>query len=229
MVSVATALDRYRPTRRQMADWAAREPDLAGVAELRAGQLDPAVPLAVKDRRLRALIRLARTDGDALTALLACLLPLLRTLAGRYRPSLGDDGWPAAVEALCVAVRSYPLDRQPAWVARNLARAANARLRASRAREDAWAARTTDLDAPLGEPAAEGDVDVRLLLRQAVDAGVVTPAGAELIELTRIHGVPLAAVAESNGVSYEALKKRRQRGEAAVAAWLTGEDRRTVA
>lgn len=226
MVSVATALERYRPTRRQLADWAAREPDLAGagagVAELRAGQLDPAVPLAVKDRRLRALIRLARTDSDALTALLACLLPVLRTLAGRYRGSLGDDAWPAAVEALCVAVRSYPLDRRPGWVARNLARAANARLRATRAREDAWAARTTDLDAPLGEPAAEGDVYVRLLLRQAVDAGVVTPAVAELIELTRIHGVPLAAVAECTGVSYEALKKRRQRGEAALAAWLTG-------
>jgi DNA-directed RNA polymerase specialized sigma24 family protein len=231
MVSVATSLDRCRPTRRQLAAWAEREPDLAGVGfdELRAGQLDPAVPLAVKDRRLRALIRLARTDRDALTALLACLLPLLRTLAGRYRRSLGDDAWPAAVESLCTAVRSHPLDRQPAWVARNLARAANARLRPARAREDAWAARTTDLDAPIGEPAAEDDVDVRLLLRQAVAAGVVTPAVAELIELTRVHGVPLVAVAQRTGVTYEALKKRRQRGEAAVAAWLTGEDRRTVA
>lgn len=137
MVSVATSLDRYLPTRRQMASWAEREPDLAGV---------------------------------------------------------GFD-----------------------------------ELRAARAREDGWAVRTTDLDVPVGEPAAEGDVDVRLLLRQAVDAGVISPAVAELIELTRIHCVPLAAVSERTGVSYEALKKRRQRGEAAVAAWLNGERRRWAA
>jgi DNA-directed RNA polymerase specialized sigma24 family protein len=114
-------------------------------------------------------------------------------------------------------------------VARNLRRATNARLRSAREREDAWAAHTAPLDAPVGEPAAEASVDVRLLMRQAVEAGVVSSEVAELIALTRIHGVPLAAVAQRTGVTYEALKKRRQRGEAALAAWLTREDSRTVA
>jgi hypothetical protein len=41
--------------------------------------------------------------------------------------------------------------------------------------------------------------------------------------------VPLAAIAQRTGVSYEALKKPRQRREAAVAAWLTRDRRRTVA
>jgi len=90
MVSLATALDRYRPSRSTLAVWAAREPDLAGLAydELRHDQLNPAVPLAVKDGRLRGLIRLARIDANALTALLACLLRMLGALARRYRRSL---------------------------------------------------------------------------------------------------------------------------------------------
>ena len=59
-----------------------------------------------------------------------------------------------------------------------------------------------------------------LLLVEAVAEGVVTAAEAELVGETRLGGVALRELAGRWGVSYEALKKRRQRAEARLVAWL---------
>lgn len=229
-MSLPGALDRYHPRRRQLAAWAAREPVLAGLGfdELRAGLLDPALDIAVKDERLVALVRLARTDPDAVTTIAACLVPALTTIAGRSRRSLGADAWPAVVAALCAEVRRYQVELRPSWVARNLCRATNARVAAMRRREDRWAARTSSLSAgPV--LAATGEVTDGGLLGEAVRAGVVAPTTAGLIALTRVAGHPLASAARRLGLGYEAAKKRRQRGEAALAAWLTAEPRSVAA
>jgi hypothetical protein len=53
-----------------------------------------------------------------------------------------------------------------------------------------------------------------------VAGGVVSPVDAELIAATRIQEVRLRELAGRWGVGYEALGKRRQRAEAALAGWL---------
>ena len=72
-----------------------------------------------------------------------------------------------------------------------------------------------ELEAP-ARPAVHGE----LVLDQAVAGGVVSRADAELIAATRIQEVRLRELAGRWGVGYEALRKRRQRAEAALAGWL---------
>ncbi len=49
---------------------------------------------------------------------------------------------------------------------------------------------------------------------------MLTAAEAELVGETRLGGVAPRELAQRWGVSYEALKKRRQRAEARLVAWL---------
>jgi DNA-directed RNA polymerase specialized sigma24 family protein len=67
---------------------------------------------------------------------------------------------------------------------------------------------------------ADGSVDVEAILRRAVVAGRVTGEEAELILATEVDGLPLAAVAERLGISYNAVKIRRQRAEQRLLEFL---------
>ena len=53
-----------------------------------------------------------------------------------------------------------------------------------------------------------------------VSAGVLSRVDAELIAATRVEEVPLRLLAGRWGAGYEALRKRRQRAEAALVGWL---------
>ena len=70
------------------------------------------------------------------------------------------------------------------------------------------------------EPPAQTTGHGEQVLAEAVAAGVLSPADAELIAASRIQEVPLRLLAGRWGASYEALRKRRQRAEAALVGWL---------
>jgi hypothetical protein len=59
-----------------------------------------------------------------------------------------------------------------------------------------------------------------LVLADAVAEGVLTTSEAELVGETRVGGVPLGELAGRWGISYQAVKKRRQRAEARLVPWL---------
>jgi hypothetical protein len=61
------------------------------------------------------------------------------------------------------------------------------------------------------DPFSEGHPD--LVLAEAVGAGVITAAEAELIGATRLEGIPLKALAAELQTPYDALQKRRRRAE----------------
>src|SRR5208282_3603009 len=63
-----------------------------------------------------------------------------------------------------------------------------------------------------GRPPATGPLGVDGVLAAA--AGAIDGLDRELILLTRVDGRRLAELADSSGVAYDALRKRRQRAEA---------------
>src|SRR5439155_5052235 len=73
---------------------------------------------------------------------------------------------------------------------------------------------------PSSDGETDGSVGVEAILRRAVVAGRVTGDEAELILATEVDGVPLGVVAERLGVSYNAVKIRRQRAEQRLLEFL---------
>jgi len=69
------------------------------------------------------------------------------------------------------------------------------------------------VEAAPASPPTDADVDVDLLLAEAVAAGAVSPLEAEAILAVRIDGDPLATVAVRLGLSYNVLRVRLQRAE----------------
>lgn len=63
-----------------------------------------------------------------------------------------------------------------------------------------------------------------LILADAVIAGVLSPLAAELIGRSRLEDLPLKQAAAELGVSYEAARKARQRGERRLIAAITAGD-----
>jgi hypothetical protein len=69
-------------------------------------------------------------------------------------------------------------------------------------------------------PARSHPAGVEWFVAQAVAEGVIGPRDGELVLLTRIDGVGLAALAQATDDSYAALRKRRARAEAALRTWV---------
>ena len=77
-----------------------------------------------------------------------------------------------------------------------------------------------------GAPKPDGHPDD--VLARAVEAGAISAADADLISATRIGGSDMAEYAAELGLSYNAVKIRRQRAEARLVAFLTGGPRPTA-
>jgi hypothetical protein len=135
----------------------------------------------------------------------------------RAYPRLAHDLEAEALAGLVQAIGAWPCGRDRVasrlvWAA---ARAAHRLLRRELTVAEREASVGLELEAP-ARPAVHGE----LVLHQAVAGGVVSPVDAELIAATRIQEVRLRELAGRWGVGYEALRKRRQRAEAALAGWL---------
>jgi hypothetical protein len=190
--------------------------------ELRGLLLHPSVDFDARDAALSWLVGRAQADGEAwLVGLAGVLLPGVgRRIYPLCRafPRLAPDLEAEALAGLVQAIRGWPCGRDRVasrlvWAA---ARAAHRLLRRELRVAEREAGVGLELEAP-ARPAVHGE----LVLDQAVAAGVVSRTDAELIAATRIQEVRLRELAGRWGVGYEALRKRRQRAEAALAGWLT--------
>jgi hypothetical protein len=175
-----------------------------------------------KDAVLLALLRVARQEPLARRVVLLAMLPGLKSIAGRMLIDIREreELWSALLACAWERICLYPVARRRRRVAANLlldcmrgTLAALARERTERARACA------DLPADLASAEPEGG-DVDALLARAVRDGAIAAAEAELVLSTRIDRVPLAAVAEAQGVAYNTLKVRRQRAERRLLLYL---------
>lgn len=224
MPDLCDALSRWTPPRGAMARWQEREPALADVPDLdalAAHLLDRGTPHDARDDLLAALVRLARADGDAATAVIVCLLPGIRRHAHRMAATGSRGDACAEMVAQTLAhVRRYDLRRRPRRIAANLLLDAMSHTLDARAKDHAWSAMTVRLDDVTLPPAPVDELDP---LEEAVELGLLTRHDAALIGATRCNGLDLGTAAALVGLSYEAAKKRRQRAEARLVRWLDGD------
>lgn len=189
--------------------------------ELRRLLLHRSTPFAARDAAVAELLRRARRDHDAWTVGLAgVLVPGLRRVAA----ALAEDypGDPADIDAEVLAGLLDAIGRiDPAGsrLAAQLLRAAFNRAKRLRRAEQWLAARSTPVEpASMAPPALAGHPD--LVLARAVAHRVITRDEAELIGMTRLEHVSVAAVAAANGYQPGALYLRRARAEARLVRWL---------
>jgi hypothetical protein len=191
---------------------------------LRGLLLYPSVAFDTRDAALTWLVGRAQTDGGVwLVGLAGVLLPGIGRRVYplcRAFPRLAPDLEAEALVALLQAVRAWPLgqDRVATRLVWAAARGAHRLLRRERALGDRETSVGLGLEPP-PRPPAHGD----LLLAQAVRAGVLSRADAELIAVTRLQEIPLRQLTGRWDTGYEALRKRRYRAEAALARWLAAE------
>jgi hypothetical protein len=191
---------------------------------LRGLLLHPSVSFDTRDAALTWLVGRAQTDGGVwLVGLAGVLLPGIGRRVYplcRAFPRLAPDLEAEALVALLQAVRAWQLgqDRVATRLVWAAARGAHRLLRRERALGDRETSVGLGLEPP-PRPPAHGD----LLLAQAVRAGVLSRADAELIAVTRLQEIPLRQLTGRWGAGYEALRKRRWRAETRLAGWLTAD------
>ena len=163
-------------------------------------------------------------DDAVVVALVSCLEPGLRSIVRRAGMHPADeDAWSEATTILLERVARYDLARRPNRVAANLLLdTLHGLVKWSRRERHR---RNVELLAEAPPPAATaGDIgSSHDVVAEAVAAGVLTRVDGRIVTATRIDGVPLGDVAVLVGLSYEAAKKRRQRAEASLVAWLDPE------
>ena len=207
-------------------DWRDRKPPLRRFdSPQRLLAVLHAAPAAETDPPLLALLELARSEQLAGRVVLQALLPALRAQARRIiAPGRAqDEVWELLLYCAWEAISGYPLARRRLHVARKLyfetLHHTSRRLQPPHWRHPAPAGpvdESTD-----GEPEAAPSEPAETLLLAAIEAGLLEPDSAELILLTRIDGIPLRLLARHLGTGYDALRKRRQRGEHALRQLLT--------
>lgn len=185
-----------------------------------------------KDPVLLALLVRARQDQLAGRVVLQAMLPGLKSLSARLARSVVsfEELWQVLFACLWERIVTYPVERRPSRVAANLLLDTMKKTLAELKNEAKALGQLSELsldefDDLLGTPAesdgaVDGRVDVEAVLSRAIVAGAVTGEEAELILATEIDGVPMAAVAERLGVSYNAVKIRRQRAEQRLLEFL---------
>lgn len=198
--------------------WRLRHPRLASFADVGA------LLTAIGDRRrpdtqdelLLALLAEARDDNVAGRAVLRAITPGLVRVVRSYRSVWGDSDTAAMVAAAALErIATYPLHRTRA-VAANLIGDVRNHLHRARVRDQASLAVTPlplDIAAPSEPTPGEEIID---LVEHAVAEGALTRRAGRLILLHHVFDVHGPALARIDGGGYEAVKKYRRRGEAAL-------------
>ncbi|HXM87491.1 MAG TPA: sigma-70 family RNA polymerase sigma factor [Solirubrobacteraceae bacterium] len=177
-----------------------------------------------KDAVLRALLSWARDEPLGARVVLETIRPGLLNLSGRLSRNAREKEELRSIVLLCAweVIRRYPLGRRPRRVAANLLLDTLKAALAELGRESEWSAMRSFAVAEseaLSEP-EEIDRDVDGLLERAAEAGALSPEEAELILSSRFDGVDLAELARAAGISYNAMKVRRQRAERRLIVFL---------
>jgi hypothetical protein len=190
------------------------------LTELRSMLLHPSARPSGRDRALEVLVERAQREGGRWTIGLAgVLLPgLRRNVASVCRrcPAVTDDVQADALAGLIEAVAEF--DVTPGRIAGRLVWAAAGRARRRADRELAGDVRRGELSEAGAPRPPWGHPD--LVLVDAVAAGVITTAEAELIGDTRVGGEPVPVWAAARGLADGTVRMRRHRAERRLVAWL---------
>jgi len=210
-------IQHARPTWRAWRTWATTDPALAGLSwdrfrhQLRHG------PPGRQDELLTALVRIARSDRDAVTAIAACLVPGLRARIAAHAPGLpADDAWGEAVAGLCAAIAA--VDLSVGFVASRLLDIVKRHLQRAVKGEVAWRGQVLEVPERAG-PERVDEPSGALILSMAARAGVISGPDAWLLHATFIVGHSVGFAAGQLEVSYETAKKRRQRAGERWGGW----------
>ncbi|GGK43769.1 hypothetical protein GCM10010124_40710 [Pilimelia terevasa] len=195
-------------------------PRRIGLPELTAILLHPATSFAARDAVWRNLIDRARTGGPGwVVGAVGVALPGLRTITGRLARAFDGDVAATVVAEFVAVLRT--LDPGPIQVVAGLLNATHAAARASlRAATPAHCGEGNFAPVSTVPPAPFGHPD--FVLARAVHTGVITGGEAELIGVTRLEDVPVAAYAARLGVSASLIYKRRTAAEGRLVAALRG-------
>ena len=179
---------------------------------------------ADKDAVLGALLMWARHEAVGARMVLEIIRPGLLNLSARIMRDSREREELCSMMFLAVweAIRNYPLARRPRRIAANLLLDTLHQTLVQSGAESTWRAAWSfasveDRDVGAAE---EVDSDVDGLLDRAVGAGAVSGQEAELILASRIDGVELSDLADTAGISYNAMKVRRQRAERRLLLFL---------
>ncbi len=194
-----------------------------------------------KDAVLRAIVTAREEDHHPLWAsvLLLSFWPGLLNLFGkkwRWDPDDSNERWQTIVTAFLTVVKRLDVRRRPERIAGKIM--GDTFHEAYRAYEARWEEKAL---APPADPevleAREDsgpgvNFDAMELreaqqrriaeYQQALDARVIGLLDFYLLVATCVYGKGIADCAEERGVSYQMLKKRRQRALAAIAEWRRG-------
>ncbi len=209
---------------RHLRDWAAHDEALAGFADLAALAAHvnrPGEP-AASDLVLAAVVARAPSDDLAARVVLQLLRPGCKALA---ESAVWLETWAERESAVIAAVydriRTYPIERRPRYIAANVLRdALKAMLKTRRRQREpttcSWEELSEDEvvvehEAPPAEALAE-------LLAWAVRRKVLPSDTARIIGLSRICDVPVDLLGRYPGQDPQTVRRRRQRGEAALRA-----------
>lgn len=217
-------LGQYRPPLRRWRAWTATEPALAGLAwERFRAELRHGTP-ARQDELLTAMVRLARSDDDAVAVVAACLLPGLQARIAAYAPGLpAQDAWGEAFAGLCAAIQS--VDLSIGFVASRLLDVVRRHLQRAVKGEDVWNGHAHEVPERAG-PERTDEPSGALILTGAARAGVISARDAWLLHATVMVGHSVGFAAGRLEISYEAAKKRRQRAGERWGDWWSPEPSR---
>jgi hypothetical protein len=179
---------------------------------------------AVRDVVWAEVVRKARRDESWQLAAVGMALPAIRSVAGSLARGFDGDVEELDAEILAgflaqlavVDVETPGIITKLRWAAYRAGHAVVVAHRRAAEREEEISEQAT-LSGPAGHP--------DLVLMRAVSAGAISEADAELISATRLDRVDMEVYAGQLGVSYNAVKIRRQRAEARLVAFITGAER----
>lgn len=174
-----------------------------------------------RDELQRVLLRLATVDDDARLAMLHVLAPGLTQIIRGYAPRWGWNETEASVVASALERIVSFGDRRAVRPAVNIVLGVRhtlfeRRLREISAEEILGEQVPLDDEIPLLEARAAGE-EVLGLVGEGVRSGAITRRGARLIVLHRIHGLSTREIAAAEGRDAAAVRKYRNRAEAALA------------
>lgn len=211
---------------RVLTRWATAEPALSGFSSydpllgaLR-GRTDP----DWRDRRMVALLRLARSDYMARRVALQVVRPALSCIAQTYSARLGpEDARSEVIAAALERIATFPTERRQTNLAGHIVRDVRhgffKRLERDMAFEEAFtlvkdrATLECELVAPPERTAADQVVSI---VGDAVRAGRIAPKHAQLVVDSRLRGVPIEDIAAAWDRSPQTVRRMRQRVERAL-------------
>lgn len=192
------------------------------VGQLRSLLLRPTTPLAARDGVWRLVVLQTRSGSGAAAWTVAAAglaIPGLRRAAGRLALGYGREAADLDAEVLAgflTALRRVDPDGRR--LCQRLIRAGAAAGRALRYANTAYVLPRTEMPESRAPRRPYGHPD--LVLGQAVSAGLLSAAEADVIGRTRLDEVPIAQIAAEQAVGVRTAVSRRWRAERRLAAAL---------